>query len=112
MRQGNRLLVPLGIALLIGLAVLLWYAETLGAQPRAKDAPRVYQYVGLERTIARIDTATGKIEVLSKRGEPAASLLMPDPRPWEWRGVKVREAAPEEERPEKKTDGDDEDRRQ
>lgn len=112
MRQGNRWMVPLGVVLLVGQAVLLWYAEALGAQPRAKDAPRVYQYVGLDRTIARIDAATGKIEVLFKKGEPAASLLMPDARPWSWREVKVREAAPEEDRPEKNTDGDDEDKRQ
>jgi hypothetical protein len=111
MHQRDRWLMPLGIGLLVGQAVLLWSARTLPAQPRTREAPRAYQYVGLERTIARVDPATGKIEILFKKGEPAASVLMPDSRPWEWRDVKVRESAPEEERPERKPDGDDESKR-
>jgi hypothetical protein len=49
-----------------------------------------YQYVGVEQTIARVDTATGKIEVLSKQGETRASLLTKDARAWEWREIPLR----------------------
>jgi len=83
-----------GPPLLLAATAGLWCARTLEAQPRTKEPPRVYHYVGLDRTIARIDAATGKIEVLSKRHETAASLLMPDPRPWYWREIRVQEEPP------------------
>ncbi len=97
-----------GLPLLLAAAAGLWYARTLEAQPRTKEPPRVYQYVGLDRTIARIDAATGKIEVLSKRNETAASLLMPDPRPWYWREVRVQEEPSRDARPETKPEEVDE----
>jgi len=78
----------------VGVLVAAWVllggrGGTLSAQTRPERAPPTYQYVGVEQTIARIDTATGRIEVLSKRGEPKASLLMPGSRSWEWREVPV-----------------------
>lgn len=50
-----------------------------------------YQYVGIEQTIARVDTATGKIEILSQRNQSRSSLLVKQSQPWEWREVKIRE---------------------
>ncbi len=102
MRQQDRWWVT-GVGLLVAAAAWLWYTQALEAQPRTKEPPRVYQYVGLDRTIARIDAATGKIEVLSKRNESAASVLMHDPRPWYWREIRVQDdPPPRDARPETK----------
>ena len=79
------------VVLLAGQAVLLWCADALWAQSKPIEAKPVYQYVGVQQTIARVDQRTGRIEVLSRRGESRASLLVADPRPWEWREVRVRE---------------------
>ena len=88
--------------LAVGVLLAAWVllggrGGTLSAQTRPERAPPIYQYVGVEQSIARIDTATGRIEVLSKRGEPKASLLMPGSRPWEWREVPVETRRHQEE---------------
>ena len=62
------------------------------ASKRPPGPARVYQYVGVEQTIARVDMATGKIEILSQRRSQRASLLVEHSRPWQWREVAVRES--------------------
>jgi len=61
------------------------------SQPEPSSDRPTYQYVGVEQTIARIDGATGRIEVLSQRTSPRSSLLTPQSRPWEWREIRVRD---------------------
>ncbi len=61
------------------------------SQPEPSPDRPVYQYVGVEQTIARIDRATGRIEVLSQRAAPRTSLLSPQSRPWHWREIRVRD---------------------
>ncbi len=74
----------------VGVVMLLCGAQTLRAQMQPGRAKPAYQYMGVDQTIARLDPETGRIEILSKRGEPRASLLMQDRKPWEWREVNVR----------------------
>ena len=90
MSKTGRWMIVAGGLLLAGQVLLCWGVETLRAQTRRERAAPAYQYVGVEQTIARVDTATGKIEILSKQGETRASLLTRDARPWEWREVPVR----------------------
>ena len=91
MWKRDRWVIVAAAVLLPGLAVLWWGGQTLWAQPKPKEPAGPYQYVGVQQTIARVDSRTGRIEVLYKRGDPKASLLMPDSMPWEWREVRVRE---------------------
>ncbi len=65
------------------------------SQPEPTPARPAYQYVGVEQTIARIDRATGRIEILSQRSAPRSSLLSPQSRPWQWREIRVRDRAVE-----------------
>jgi hypothetical protein len=88
-KTGKWLIVAGGL-LLIGQVLLTWGVETLWAQAKGERTVAAYQYVGVEQTIARVDTATGKIEVLSKQGETRASLLTRDARAWEWREIPLR----------------------
>lgn len=86
-----------GLALAVG---GLGFLATRGSgqdvsQPDASPARPVYQYVGVEQTIARIDAATGRIEVLYQRNAPRSSLLTPQSRPWEWREIRVRDRGDE-----------------
>ncbi len=69
------------------------------SQPEPSTARPAYQYVGVEQTIARIDRATGRIEILSQRSAPRSSLLTPQSRPWQWREVRVRDRAADPHRP-------------
>ena len=94
----TRAYVFVGI-LLAGQAVLLWGADALRAQAKPLEAKPVYQYVGVQQTIARVNQRTGRIEVLSRRGDSRASLLVADQRPWEWREVRVREGPPDSREP-------------
>lgn len=87
------------LALVIFLAVpcILWVGGgVLDAQTRPSEARLAYQYVGVEQTIARIDLATGRIELLAQRGLPKSSLLTEQQRPWRWREVRVRDSARDE----------------
>jgi hypothetical protein len=61
------------------------------SQPEPSPDRPAYQYVGVEQTIARIDGATGRIEILSQRSTPRSSLLTQQSRPWEWREIRVRD---------------------
>ncbi len=70
-----------------------WGDGLIQAEPPHQESRTDYQYVGVQQTIARIDATTGRIEILSKRGEPRASLLTPDMGGWEWRRVLIREGA-------------------
>ncbi len=88
--SGNRRWLM--IAVVVGaMAALLCGVEALRAQTQPGRVKPAYQYVGVDQTIARVDPDAGRIEILSKRGEPRASLLMPDRKPWEWREVRVQE---------------------
>ena len=89
-KTGRWTVAALGIVL-AGQVILSWGAGLLRAQSPRQETRPAYQYVGVQQTIARIDGATGRIELLSKTGEPRASLLTPDERAWEWREVPVRE---------------------
>ena len=65
------------------------------SSPQGDEIPPVaagpaYHYVGVEQTIAWIDPATGKIEILSQRNLSRSSLLAEHSRPWEWRKIKVK----------------------
>jgi hypothetical protein len=90
MSKAGRWLVVAGGIVLVGQGLLHWGVETLWAQAKSERATPVFQYVGVEQTIARVDTATGRIEILAKRGEPRASLLTKDSKAWEWMEVPVR----------------------
>ncbi len=79
------------VVVVAGVAMLLCGVQALWAQTQPGRARPAYQYLGVDQTIARVDPETGRIEILSKRGEPRASLLMQDRKPWEWREVRVRE---------------------
>ena len=100
MWKRDRWVIVAAAVLLPGLAVLWWGGQTLWAQPKPKEPAGPYQYVGVQQTIARVDSRTGRIEVLYKRGDTKASLLMPDNMPWEWREVRVREPRGDSERAE------------
>ena len=73
----------------IAIMVLLG-AEGLSAQQGSPTAQSVYQYVGINQTIARISNSTGKIEILEQHDAPGLSLLHPQSRPWEWREIRIR----------------------
>ena len=111
MWKKDRCLALLGAVGLAGVAMSWWAVQAWGQQPKAKEAapPSAYQYIGVQQTIARVDTRTGRIDILCKRGEPTASMLMPDTRPWEWREVPLRESRSEEKpeggKPGDRTDG-------
>ena len=110
-KTGRRRWAIVGLcAGLAGPALLFGAAEVLRAQAPDEKSPQqsaefsaaAYEYVGVQQSIARINLVTGKIEVLSKRGDPRASLLVEDSRPWAWREVTVRprrESAPQERGP-------------
>ena len=63
------------------------------SQPEPSPNRPAYQYVGVEQTIARIDEATGRIEILFQRNTPRSSLLTRQSRPWEWREIRVRDSS-------------------
>ncbi|HVP09888.1 MAG TPA: hypothetical protein VMV94_01730 [Phycisphaerae bacterium] len=90
MSKAGRWIVVMGGAWLAVQAFLCWGVEALRAQTRSERAATVYQYVGVEQTIVRVEVDTGRIEILAKRGEPRASLLTRDSRRWEWQEVPVR----------------------
>ncbi len=80
------------LVLLAAAAVTPWLIVAGGPlMAQSRPAPRqpAYQYVGVDRTIARVETATGRVEILTRKGETRASLLMPDRRPWRWREVRI-----------------------
>lgn len=79
------------VAVMAGAAMFLCGVQVLWAQAQPGRVKPAYQYVGVDQTIARIDPETGRIEILSKSGEPRASLLMQGRKPWEWREVRVKE---------------------
>lgn len=88
-KRGHYAVLVAGIVL----AVWMWLyglGGAVSAQTKDGRASPVYHYVGVEQTIARVEAATGRVEVLCKRGEPKASLLTPDSRPWEWREISVQ----------------------
>lgn len=76
--------------LILALAAFFLGGGELFAQPQAKEIRADYDYVGVMQTLARIDPRTGRIEVLSRRGDSRASLLWPDTGVWEWREVRLR----------------------
>jgi hypothetical protein len=96
MSKSRRWMIVTGVALLIALAAFALGGGVLNAQAKSGQSAPTYQYVGVEQTIARIDMASGRIEILYKPREPKASLLTPDSRPWEWREVPVRAERPHE----------------
>lgn len=86
---------PFLLALVVFLAVpyILWMGGgVLDAQTRPSEVRPAYQYVGVEQTIARIESSTGKIELLIQRGFPKSSLLTEQQRPWQWRKIRVRDS--------------------
>lgn len=73
--------------------VTIWCAgrfNKLAAQSETRPTAVAYQYVGVGQSIARIDTRTGAIEILSVRDDARASLLTPGRRPWSWRLIRLR----------------------
>ncbi len=74
----------------VGIAAARGWGQAV-SQPEQAAARPTYQYVGVEQTVARIEVATGRIEILFQRNAPRTSLLSPQSRPWEWREVRVRD---------------------
>ncbi|MFQ5411820.1 MAG: hypothetical protein ACE5EC_05965 [Phycisphaerae bacterium] len=70
--------------------MILLSAKGLGAQPGPAFTRPVYQYVGINQTIARVEQATGRIEILEQRDAPGLSLVHVQSRPWEWREIRIR----------------------
>ncbi|MFQ5502731.1 MAG: hypothetical protein ACE5EQ_10590 [Phycisphaerae bacterium] len=80
-----------GVLVFAAVAVMiLWSTQDLRAQQNSPFTSSVYQYVGVNQTIARISNATGKIEILEQHNAPGLSLLHPQARPWEWREIRIR----------------------
>ena len=81
-------MATLGLLMLAG----MWAGgAALHAQTTPSDLKPTFQYVGVEQTIARVNLATGKMEILEQRDSTRASLLVKQSRPWEWREIPVLE---------------------
>ncbi len=89
MSKTNRWTLVMAL-LILALAAFLLGGGDLLAQPQAKEIKADYDYVGVMQTMARIDQRTGRIEVLSRRGDARASLLSPGMEGWEWREIRLR----------------------
>ncbi len=76
----------------VGIMAAQGWGQAVSQPGPPPDRP-VYQYVGVEQTIARINMATGRIEVLYQRSTSRSSLLSPQSRPWQWREIRVRDRA-------------------
>ncbi|MFH0983173.1 MAG: hypothetical protein V2A79_16765 [Planctomycetota bacterium] len=84
-------MATLGLLLLAG----MWAGSgALHAQTTPSVPKPTFQYVGVEQTIARVDLATGKIQILEQPDSTRASLLVKHSRPWEWREIPVLEHRP------------------
>lgn len=74
------------------LAASAWSAF---GRPGAAASPAAYQYVGLDRSIARVDPASGRIWVLQFQDAGRLSLLASPAEPgWAWREVRVESEEP------------------
>ena len=90
-RRGTR---TIGWVLALGVVVVMaarGWGQAVSQPEQPTVARPAYQYVGVEQTVARIEVATGRIEILSQRKTSRSSLLSPQSRPWEWREIRVRE---------------------
>jgi len=68
-----------------------WAAAGRPAVPAAAGG---FQYVGLDRSIARIDPADGRLWVLRHRGSGQLSLLAAPAEPgWAWQEVRIESEA-------------------
>lgn len=94
MARKDRAAIGLIAVLVLVQWALLSGGGLLHAQSQPTPREPAYQYVGVDQTIARVETATGRVEILAKPGETRASLLIPDRRPWKWRDVPIEEKRP------------------
>ncbi len=67
-------------------------AQELRGQSSQTASRKKYAYVGVEQSIARIDEATGRIEILFQKRSGRASLLVDQRDPWYWRPVRIQES--------------------
>ena len=90
--MGGAIFVAMLCVVLIGSQALQGQSRFSSSRNDFSQAGAVptYQYVGVDQTIARIESATGKIEILSQRKLSRSSLLVEQSKPWEWREIKVR----------------------
>lgn len=100
-KDASQLGKRLRIALLAAGCALAGTALGAGA-PRSgmPNEPAGYAYVGLDRTIGRIEPVTGRVWVLAHPSSTKASLLvMPSEPGWRWVEVRIsRDRAAEERR--------------
>jgi hypothetical protein len=76
--------------LLTGAAILVVAAWAIARPTSPQPAPPAYQYVGLDRTLVRVEQSTGRIWVLRYRGSGQLSLLTSPAEPgWAWQEVRI-----------------------
>jgi len=74
------------------LAASAWAAF---GKPNPPASPASYQYVGLDRSMARVDPATGRIWVLRFQDAGRLNLLASPSEPgWAWHEVRVEPEEP------------------
>lgn len=78
-----------------------WFAAGIGqaADPPQAEQAEVFEYVGLQHTIARVNTRTGRIDLLARGDETRVSLDTPGSRPWSWRPIPIKSSESRPRRP-------------
>lgn len=70
-------------------------ASVARARPESPEPNPEYQYVGLDRTLARVNVATGQVWVLLHDQTPGLALsAAPRQRGWRWQAVRLDGDAP------------------